>query len=447
MLDIKVIREQADFVRERLAARGAGDEAHIAEVLALDEERRKGLAEVEKLKAQRNSVSKEIGALMGQKKTAEAEAKKTETRDIGERITELDKLVAATEAAREEILLRLPNLPHASVALGKSAEDNPVVRTWGAKVSPAFKPASHVEICERLKLVDFARGTKLSGSGFLLYTNWGARLERALIQFLLELHTTEHGYTEVSPPYVIGRDCMVGVGQFPKFVDQAYAVQEGLDAASLGKLYLLPTAEAPVANIHREEILKEAQLPIRYCAYSPCFRAEAGAAGVGTRGMIRVHQFDKVELIKIVKPESGYDELEKLVADAERVLQLLGLHYRVIQLCTGDMGFASAKTYDLEVWAPGQGSYLEVSSCSNCEDFQARRMSLRYKTESGENKFPHILNGSGTALARLFVALIETHQQADGSVSIPAALQPHLKAERIPAPNPQCRAPALEPGA
>jgi seryl-tRNA synthetase len=226
---------------------------------------------------------------------------------------------------------------------------------------------------------------------------------------------------------------MVGVGQFPKFTDQAYAVQEGEDASSLGKLYLLPTAEAPVANIHREEILPERQLPIRYCAYSPCFRAEAGAAGVGTRGMIRVHQFDKVELIKIVKPETGYDELESLVANAERVLQLLGLHYRVIMLCTGDMGFASAKTYDIEVWAPGQGQYLEVSSCSNCEDFQARRMNLRFKTDSGENKFPHILNGSGTALARLFVALVETCQQPDGSINIPAALQPYLKTERITA--------------
>jgi seryl-tRNA synthetase len=226
---------------------------------------------------------------------------------------------------------------------------------------------------------------------------------------------------------------MTGVGQFPKFRDQAYAVQEGLDASTMGTLYLLPTAEAPVANIHREEILKETQLPIRYCAYSPCFRAEAGAAGVGTRGMIRVHQFDKVELIKIVKPEQGYDELEKLVANAERVLQLLNLHYRVVLLCTGDMGFASAKTYDIEVWAPGQGQYLEVSSCSNCEDFQARRMSLRYKTEGGDNRFPHILNGSGTALARLFVALIETYQQEDGSVVVPPALQPYLKADRITA--------------
>jgi seryl-tRNA synthetase len=224
---------------------------------------------------------------------------------------------------------------------------------------------------------------------------------------------------------------MIGVGQFPKFEDQAYAVQEGLDASSLGKLYLLPTAEAPVANIHRDEILKESQLPVYYCAYSPCFRAEAGAAGVGTRGMIRVHQFDKVELIKIVKPETSYDELEKMVGNAERVLQLLGLHYRVVQLCTGDMGFASAMTYDIEVWAAGQGSYLEVSSVSNCEDFQARRMNLRFKTESGENKFPHILNGSGTALARLFVAFIETHQQPDGSVLVPEVLQPYLKTERI----------------
>jgi seryl-tRNA synthetase len=431
MLDVKLIREQPDVVRQRLASRGAGDESHVDEVLKLDEQRRKLLAEVEALKASRNRVSKEIGALMGQKKLAEAEAKKQETRDLGDKITDLDRQSAAAEAARDEILLRLPNLPHPSVAVGKSAGDNPVLRTWGDKPAFAFKPKSHIELCESLKLVDFARGAKLSGSGFLLYTNWGAKLERALIQFLLDLHTSEHGYTEVSPPYIISRDCMVGVGQFPKFLDQAYAVREGEDTNTLGQLYLLPTAEAPVANIHRGEILAERQLPIFYCAYSPCFRAEAGAAGVGTRGMIRVHQFDKVELIKIVKPESGYDELEKLVANAEKVLQLLGLHYRVVQLCTGDMGFASAKTCDLEVWAPGQGQFLEVSSCSNCEDFQARRMNLRYKSESGENRFPHILNGSGTALARLFVALLETHQQPDGAVAIPAPLQPYLKTDRL----------------
>src|SRR5215469_12708053 len=431
MLDIKLIRERPDFVRQRLATRGAGDETRIDELLKLDEERRKILASVESLKAQRNRVSKEIGALMAQKKAAEAEAKKVETRDLGDQISTLDKQTAEVDARRDSLMLQLPNLPHESVKIGKSAEDNPVVRIHGGKASFAFKPKSHVDLCESLKLVDFTRGAKLSGSGFLLYTNWGARLERALIQFLLDLHITEHGYTEVSPPYIVSRDCMTGVGQFPKFVDQAYAVREGEDKESLGKLYLLPTAEAPVANIHREEILAEKQLPIRYCAYSPCFRAEAGAAGVGTRGMIRVHQFDKVELIKIVKPENGYDELEKLVANAEKVLQLLGLHYRVILLCTGDMGFTSAKTYDIEVWAPGQGSYLEVSSCSNCEEFQSRRMNLRFKTEGGDNRFPHILNGSGTALARLFVALIETHQQADGSIFIPIPLQPYLKTEKI----------------
>jgi seryl-tRNA synthetase len=378
-------------------------------------------------------VSKEIGALMGQKKIAEAEAKKAETKDLGEKISALDKQAAEAESARDVLMLQLPNLPHESVPLGKTAEDNPEIRVHGAKLNYDFKLKSHVELCESLKLVDFARAAKLSGSGFLLYTNWGARLERALISFLLDLHITQHDYTEVSPPFMVGEQCMVGVGQFPKFKDQYYGVAEGGRAEELGKLYLVPTAETPVANIHREEILAEKQLPIKYCAYTPCFRGEAGAAGVGTRGMIRVHQFDKVELIKIVKPETGYDELEKMVANAEKVLQLLGLHYRVILLCTGDMGFGSAKTYDIEVWAPGQGSYLEVSSCSNCEDFQSRRMNLRFKTETGENKFPHILNGSGTALARLFVALIETHQQADGSVLIPQALQPYLKTDRITA--------------
>ena len=433
VLDIKLIREKTDFVRSRLATRGAGDEAKIDELLKLDEQRRKALAEVESLKSTRNRVSKEIGALMGQKKLAEAEAKKSETKDLGEKISALDKQAAEAEAARDALMLQLPNLPHESVPQGKTAVDNPEIRVHGAKLEYAFKPKSHVELCESLKLVDFARAAKLSGSGFLLYTNWGARLERALISFLLDLHITQHEYTEVSPPFMVGEQCMVGVGQFPKFKDQYYGVAEGGRAEELGKLYLIPTAETPVANIHREELLAEEQLPIRYCAYTPCFRGEAGAAGVGTRGMIRVHQFDKVELIKIVKPEHGYDELEKMVANAEKVLQLLGLHYRVILLCTGDMGFGSAKTYDIEVWAPGQGSYLEVSSCSNCEDFQPRRMNLRFKSEAGENKFPHILNGSGTALARLFVALIETHQQADGSVLIPQALQPYLKTDRIAA--------------
>jgi seryl-tRNA synthetase len=431
VLDIKLIREKPDFARARLSTRGAGDEVKIDELLKLDEKRRKILSEVETLKARRNRISKEIGALMGQKKTSEAEAKKTETKDLGDRIAALDKEAAQVETRCDSLMLQLPNLPHESVPTGKTAGDNREMRQHGDRPAFAFKPKTHMELCASLKLVDFERATKLSGSGFILYTNWGARLERALIQFLLDLHITQHNYTEVSPPFMVGPQCLEGVGQFPKFRDQYYGVAEGDDREKLGKLYLIPTAETPVANIHREEILSEKQLPVRYCAYTPCFRGEAGAAGVGTRGMIRVHQFDKVELIKIVKPESGYDELEKMVADAEQVLQLLGLHYRVLLLCTGDMGFPSAKTYDIEVWAPGQGSYLEVSSCSNCEDFQARRMNLRFKAEAGENRFPHVLNGSGTALARLFVALIETHQQADGSVLIPKPLQPYLKVERI----------------
>ena len=427
-------------MRDRLATRGAGDEKRIDAILQLDQLRRNLLAQVETLKSERNQVSKEIGGLIAQKKLDEAEARKSHVRQLGVKIAELDKELknddganGGLEIARDQQLLHLPNLPHESVPVGKNAEENVVIKTLGEQPNFAFKPKSHVELCESLKLVDFARAAKLSGSGFILYTNWGAKFERALIQFLLDLHTREHGYTEVSPPFMVGPQCLEGVGQFPKFRDQYYGVAEGDKTDELGKLYLIPTAETPVANIHREEILKESQLPIYYCAYTPCFRGEAGAAGVGTRGMIRVHQFDKVELIKIVKPETSYDELEKMVANAERVLQLLGLHYRVVLLCTGDMGFASAKTYDIEVWSPGQGSYLEVSSVSNCEGFQSRRMNLRFKSEGGENTFPHILNGSGTALARLFVALVETYQQADGSVKIPEKLRPYFGAERIQA--------------
>jgi seryl-tRNA synthetase len=431
MLDIKLIRERTDFVRERLASRGAGDEKHLDEILRLDGLRRKALGEVEALKAERNRVSKDIGALMAQKKAVEAEAKKQETKTLGDRIAAGDKQIGESSLALDKLMLALPNLPHESVPLGKTSEDNPVLRSWGEKPNFSFKPRSHVDLCEKLKLIDFARAAKLSGSGFLLYTNWGAKLERALIQMLLDLHTGDHGYTEVSPPFMVGPQCLEGVGQFPKFVDQYYAVQEGLDGGTLGKLYLIPTAETPVANIHRDEILKSVELPINYCAYTPCFRGEAGAAGVGTRGMIRVHQFDKVELIKIVRPEEGYSEHDKMLGHAERVLQTLGLHYRVVTLCTGDAGFASAKTYDIEVWAPGQGAYLEVSSVSNCEDFQSRRMNMRYKTESGENRFPHILNGSGTALARLFVAILENYQQEDGSVIMPEALRPYIRTERI----------------
>jgi seryl-tRNA synthetase len=356
MLDIKIVRERADFVKERLATRGGGDERAIDEILALDEVRRARLGEAERLKAQRNAASKEIGALMAQKKAAEAEARKAEVRTIGDRIAALDREVAEVEAKRDRLLLQIPNLPArerrgGADRGGQSGHPDlgrPAVR-WRST------PKSHVELCESLRLVDFARGAKLSGSGFLLYTGWGARLERALIQFMLDLHVREHGFTEVSPPFLVGEHCMVGVGQFPKFATRRMRRGRGWTTVDAGKLYLVPTAEAPVANIHREEILPEAQLPIRYVAYSPCFRAEAGAAGVGTRGMIRVHQFDKVELIKIVKPEDGYAELEAMVGNAERILQMLGLHYRVIGLCTGDMGFASAKTYDIELVGAGAG--------------------------------------------------------------------------------------------
>ena len=417
MLDIKLIREKPDFVRQRLATRGRGDEARIAEIAALDEHRRKLLAESDSLKAERNKVSKEIGALKS--KGQDASAQTSAMKQVGERIAALDAEVADIDAKLQAILLMIPNLPQETIPVGKDSADNPEVRRWGEAPKFAFPPKPHWEIGEQLGILDFARAAKISGSGFILYKGAGARLERGLINFLLDLHTREHGFTEVSPPFLINRNAMIGTGQLPKFEEDMYRLRDE-------EMYLAPTAEVPVANIHRDEILREEQLPIYYCAYTPCFRREAGAAGKQTRGMIRVHQFDKVELIKFVKPETSYDELEKLVANAERVLQLLGLHYRVVLLCTGDMGFASAKTYDIEVWAPGQNAYLEVSSCSNCEDFQARRANIKFKGADGKNRFVHILNGSGTALARLYVALLETYQQADGSVKLPEVLAPYM---------------------
>jgi seryl-tRNA synthetase len=417
MLDIKLIREKPDFVRERLATRGRGDDARIAEIAALDEHRRKLLAEGDGLKAERNKVSKEIGALKS--RGQDASAQMTAMKQVGERVAAIDAEVAGLDEKLQQILLMIPNLPHESVAVGKEAADNPEIRKWGEAPKFAFPPKAHWDIGEQLGILDFARATKISGSGFILYKGAGARLERALINFLLDLHTSQHGYTEVFPPFLINRNAMIGTGQLPKFEEDMYRLRDE-------DMYLAPTAEVPVANIHREEILREDQLPINYCAYTPCFRREAGAAGKQTRGMIRVHQFDKVEMIKFVKPETSYDELEKMTANAERVLQLLGLHYRVVLLCTGDMGFASAKTYDIEVWAPGQNAYLEVSSCSNCEDFQARRANIRFKGADGKNRFVHLLNGSGTALARLYVALLETYQQFDGSVKLPEPLVPYM---------------------
>ncbi len=417
MLDIKLIREKPDFVRQQLATRGRGDEARIAEIAVLDEQRRKLVSEGDNLKAQRNTVSKEIGALKS--KGQDASAQMAAMKQVGERITALDAEVAALDGKLQDILLMIPNLPHESVAVGKEAADNPEVKRWGEAPKFAFQPKAHWDIGEQLGILDFARAAKISGTGFILYKGAGARLERALINFLLDLHTSEHGYTEILPPFLINRNAMIGTGQLPKFEEDMYRLRDE-------EMYLAPTAEVPVTNIHRDEILREEQLPIYYCAYTPCFRREAGAAGKQTRGMIRVHQFDKVELVKFAKPESSYEELEKLVADAEKVLQLLGLHYRIVLLCSGDVGNASAKTYDIEVWAPGQNAYLEVSSCSNYEEFQARRANIKFKDAAGKNRFVHTLNGSGTALARLYVALLETYQQADGSVKIPEPLVSYM---------------------
>ena len=417
MLDIKRIRENPEWVKQRLATRSRGDEARIAEILALDERRRQLATESDQLKAERNKVSKEIG--MAKSKGLDTNAAMSAMKQVGDKIAALDQQIASIETQLKAAMLLIPNLPHESVPVGKDSADNPVVRMWGEKPVFGFAPKPHWEIGEKLGILDFPRATKISGSGFILYKGAGARLERALINFLLDLHTREHGYTEIFPPFLINRQAMIGTGQLPKFEEDMYRLRDD-------ELYLAPTAEVPVSNVHREEILREDQLPIYYCAYTPCFRREAGAAGKETRGMIRVHQFDKVEMIKFCKPETSYDELEKMVANAERVLQLLGLHYRVVLLCTGDMGFSAAKTYDIEVWAPGQNAYLEVSSCSNCEDFQARRANIRFKGTDGKNRFVHMLNGSGTALARLYVALLETYQQPDGSVKLPEILKPYL---------------------
>ncbi len=344
-------------------------------------------------------------------------------RKIGEQIADLTQRATAVDEAQRNLLLETPNLPHESVPIGKDPSANRVARSWGEK-PPLTEPADHVALGARLNLFDLDRAAKLSGSGFICFTGAGAKLERALINFMIDLHTREHGYLEISPPFLVRRDCMIGTSQLPKFEADMYGLEEN-------QLFLAPTAEVPLTNLHREEILSVADLPKKFVAYTPCFRREAGAAGRETRGIIRVHQFDKVELVKITTPEKSYEELESLAADAERVLQLLGLHYRVIELCTGDLGFGSAKTYDIEVWSPGQDGFLEVSSCSNFEDFQARRMQLRFKDRDGKNRFCHTLNGSGLALPRLFAALIENYQQPDGSVRIPEKLQPYFGAEKI----------------
>ncbi len=414
MLDIRLIREKPDFVHERLATRGGDEAARIDELLKVDAERRKAETELQRLQSERNRLSKEIGARKSRgEATKELEG---EVRKLGDATVDLNQRTAGSDEQQRNLLLEIPNLPHESVPLGKDPSANKVVREGGRKPKLAGKALDHVALGEKLKILDLERATKLSGSGFICFTGAGAKLERALINFMLDLHTREHGYAEISPPFLVRRDCMIGTSQLPKFESDMYGLQNG-------ELFLAPTAEVPVTNLHREEILAIVDLPKKFVAYTPCFRREAGSAGRETRGIIRVHQFDKVELVKITTAETSYQELESLVADAERVLQLLELHYRVIELCTGDLGFGSAKTYDLEVWSPGQNSYLEVSSCSNFEDFQARRMNLRYKGADGKNKFCHTLNGSGLALPRLFAALIENFQQPDASIRIPTKLQ------------------------
>ncbi|MFZ1220791.1 MAG: serine--tRNA ligase [Chthoniobacterales bacterium] len=421
MLDIRLIREQPDFVKSRLATRGGDDAAKIDEVLRVDGERRKAETALQQGNADRKRLSKEIGGKRAKgESTTEIEAR---VREIGNEITRLNEQTTAFDEQQRQLLLGIPNLPHESVPIGKEPADNPVVRSWGEK--PEMKDAlDHVALGAKLKLFDPERAAKLSGSGFICFTGAGARLERALIQLMLDLHTREHGYLELSPPVLVRRECMVGTTQLPKFEEDMYGLEEQ-------QLFLAPTAEVQVTNFHREEILAAAELPKKLTAHTPCFRREAGSAGRETRGIIRVHQFDKVELVKITAPEESAAEHESLTANAERVLQLLGLHYRVIELCTGDLGFGSAKTYDLEVWSPGQQAYLEVSSCSNFEDFQARRMNLRFKDAEGKNRFCHTLNGSGLALPRLFAALIEVYQRTDGSVAIPEKLQPYFGAAEI----------------
>ncbi len=422
MLDIRLLRENPDLVKERLATRDAALSTAIDEVLAIDHTRRAAETERQHLQAERNRLSKEIG--IGRKNGQDTSAQETEVRGIGDRIDQIGHEADAADARQRDLLLAIPNLPHDACPVGVSAEDNPEVRRWGAVPEFDFQPHDHVTLGHALGMLDFEAGAKITGSAFVVYRGAGARLERALINFLLDLHTTQHGYTEISPPLLVKPDCLTGTGNLPKFGDQVYHTADD-------NLYLIPTAEVPVTNLHREEILKPEQLPIHYAAYTPCFRREAGSAGLGTRGLIRMHQFDKVELVHITTPETSMEALETLTGHAEKVLQLLGLHYRVIELCTGDLGFGSAKTYDIEVWAPGQGTYLEVSSCSNFGDYQARRMHLRYKDEQGKNRFAHTLNGSGTALARLFVALVETCQQADGSILLPEALRSYFGGDSI----------------
>ena len=417
MLELKFIRNNPEIVARGISAKDT--DTDIGALLALDEKRRDLLVMSEKLKAERNRANQEIAKAKKGGKPDPALIERM--KEISSRIKALDTEVAELEEDIHKMLLTVPNLPHESVPPGASEEDNQEIKRWGEPKEFAYEPRPHWEIGEQLGILDGKRASKLAGSGFALFNGVGALLERALINWMLDVHVTKQGYTEVSTPFIVTRDCMVGTGQLPKMEEDMYLVETD-------DLFLIPTAEVPVTNLHREEILDSSRLPLYYTAYTPCFRREAGSYGKDTRGLIRIHQFDKVEMVKFVKPETSCDELESLLADAEALLQMLDLHYRVLELCTADLSFASSKCYDIEVWAPGANSYLEVSSCSNFEDFQARRAGIRYRPEQGAKpEYVHTLNGSGLALPRTVAALLETCQNPDGSVTIPEVLRPYMR--------------------
>jgi seryl-tRNA synthetase len=416
VLDLKFVREHFDEVKEKIGRRGqAIDWSFFA---ALDAERRAIIQEAEGLRAQRNWVNDLIASKKKKKEDASAEI--SQMREVSNRIKELETRLGEKEEALRERMMVIPNVPHESVVVGRGDTDNKEIRQWGEKPVFSFQPKAHWDLGEDLDILDFNRGAKITGARFTLYKGAGARLERALMNFMLDLHSGRHGYREVLPPFMVNRKTMTGTGQLPKF-------EEDLFKLSDPDYFLIPTAEVPVTNIHQEEILSEEDLPLYYTAYTPCFRKEAGSYGKDTRGLIRQHQFNKVELVKFSTPESSYDELEKLTADAEQVLKLLNIHYRVVMLCTGDLGFSASKTYDLEAWLPGQNTYKEISSCSNFEEFQARRANIRYRPKNKKGtEFVHTLNGSGLAIGRTLVAVLENYQNVDGSVTIPEVLRPYM---------------------
>jgi seryl-tRNA synthetase len=420
VLDIRLIREDSAAVERALATRGGA--VALAPVLAADAERRRLVTEAEELKAERNRASEAIG--QAKRRGEDPQVAMARMREVSDRIKALDARVKEAEARLEALLLEVPNLPHATVPVGRSAEDNVEVRRWGSPRAFTFEPKQHFELGEALGILDFERASKIAKSRFTVMWGAASRLSRALAQLMLDLHTREHGFTEVWVPQLVNGETMTGVAQLPKFEEQLFKTVEP-DANRT--LYLIPTAEAPLTALHGGEILAEAELPKRYCAFTPCYRREAGTYGQDTKGMIRQHQFDKVEMVKVTTPAQSYEELESMVRSAEAVLQRLDLPYRVMALCTGDMGFASAKTYDLEVWLPGQGKYREISSCSNCEAFQARRLDLKYRPAAGGRvDFCYTLNGSGLAVGRTLIAVLENYQEADGSVTVPAALRPYM---------------------